>query len=139
MVRVLFSRSRLPGSYLIRWLTWSDWSHCALYDDTTDTVVEATWPGGVREVPLVDWILDKREWAYRDFAIWPREVIDIARTQVGKKYDWTGIFAFVLQREWQDDRAWFCSELIGWAAMTLLPWRPELVHRVTPQMLWGLR
>lgn len=32
--------------------------------------------------------------------------------QEGKPYDMTGIFAFVLDRDWQEDDSWFCSELI---------------------------
>jgi hypothetical protein len=36
---------------------------------------------------------------------------NFARAQVGKPYDKLAIFAFVINRNWRDDDAWFCSEL----------------------------
>jgi uncharacterized protein YycO len=33
--------------------------------------------------------------------------------QVGKGYDFTGLVAVPLLRDWQDENKWFCSELIA--------------------------
>ena len=36
-----------------------------------------------------------------------------ARSQVGKEYDWRGVFGIALapDRNWQDESDWFCFEL----------------------------
>lgn len=33
------------------------------------------------------------------------------KDQLGKPYDQLGIFAFMVNRNWRDESAWFCSEL----------------------------
>lgn len=34
--------------------------------------------------------------------------------QIGKKYDWLGICAFIFRkRNWQNPKKWFCSELVA--------------------------
>ena len=34
--------------------------------------------------------------------------------QVGKKYDYSGIYGFLTKdRDWQEDDCWFCSELVA--------------------------
>lgn len=38
-----------------------------------------------------------------------------AKMQVGTPYDWAGVLGWGLHRNWQDGRAWFCSELVAWA------------------------
>lgn len=35
------------------------------------------------------------------------------RAQVGKPYDVEGIAGFIVGRDWRDDSAWFCSELVS--------------------------
>ncbi len=32
--------------------------------------------------------------------------------QIGKPYDMTAVFGFMLNRDWREDDSWFCSELI---------------------------
>lgn len=34
------------------------------------------------------------------------------RSQIGKPYDVEGIAGFIFGRDWRDDSAWFCSELV---------------------------
>jgi len=36
-------------------------------------------------------------------------------SQVGKPYDWLGIFGYALRKDWETHNAWFCSELVAWA------------------------
>lgn len=43
------------------------------------------------------------------------------RAQLGKPYDKTAIGAFVLERDWQEPDAWFCSELMA-AALVECGW-----------------
>ncbi|MET4341925.1 hypothetical protein [Bradyrhizobium sp. RT9a] len=58
--------------------------------------------------------------------------------QIGKPYDMRAIAAFVARRDWQDESAWFCSELqaaalaaCGWFAT---PLATEFNH-ITPRDL----
>jgi hypothetical protein len=37
--------------------------------------------------------------------------LDFLYAQVGKRYDKLAIFAFIIERDWRDESAWFCSEL----------------------------
>lgn len=56
--------------------------------------------------------------------------------QLGKPYDWTAIFAFVVNRDWREDDSWFCSELII-AALEFAKIIRKLStssNRVTPEM-----
>ena len=44
------------------------------------------------------------------------------------------------RRDWQDDAAWWCSELIPWAAKQAGTdlFRPDALRRITPEHLWML-
>lgn len=67
-------------------------------------------------------------------------VIAAAESQIGRPYDWLGALGLALRRGWQDRRAWFCSELVAWAADAAgSPWfRRNRIGRVTPEHLWML-
>jgi hypothetical protein len=57
--------------------------------------------------------------------------------QLGKPYDRAAIVAFAVGRDWRDDRAWFCSELVV-AALEQAGIIPELCvlpSCITPQDL----
>ncbi|MCU1718681.1 YiiX/YebB-like N1pC/P60 family cysteine hydrolase [Pseudomonas sp. 5P_3.1_Bac2] len=138
-VRLLFSTSRYPFSLLIRASTWSRWSHVALVD--ADRVIEATALAGVRETTLAHAIARASDYCLVDLpAADAPAVIAAARSQLGKPYDWSAIAGLGLHRDWQDDDAWFCSELVAWAAhQGGARWlRPEALRRATPQHLWML-
>jgi uncharacterized protein YycO len=66
--------------------------------------------------------------------------IAAARSQVGKPYDLWGVLGLGIKRQWQDDGAWWCSELIPWAAKQAGTdlFRPEALRRITPEHLWML-
>ena len=70
----------------------------------------------------------------------PAEVINAARSQIGKPYDLTALFGLLMHRDWQEDDSWFCSELVAWAfSRGGSPlFRREVMHRITPQHLWIL-
>lgn len=137
-MRILFCRSRLPGSVLIRTVTWSQWSHVALVDG--NEVIEATWPA-VRVAPLAEVLAKHSDHIIVDLACHvPGDVIKAARSQVGKPYDLTALVGLVMHRDWQESDSWFCSELVAWAfAQGGSPlFRQDALHRVTPQHLWML-
>lgn len=56
------------------------------------------------------------------------------RKQLGKPYDRTAIWGFVSGRNWRDDDAWFCSELITRAGEMagILPWLYIAANKVSP-------
>ena len=63
-----------------------------------------------------------------------------AASQIGKPYDYTAILGLGLRRDWQEEDAWFCSELVAWAFQHAGEplFRAECLRRVTPQHLWML-
>lgn len=137
-VRLLFSTTENPFSSLIRAATWSRWSHVAIIEDG-DTVIEAAALHGVRRVTFVDAINRAKDAALVELrSADPAAVIAAAASQIGKPYDYTAILGIGLQRDWQEDDAWFCSELIAWAfdAAGQPLFRPDCMRRVTPQHLW---
>ena len=101
-------------SRLIRWRTWSDYSHAAwVFPD--HSVIEA-WKGGVTHAPgilaghaadtevhlfALDLTIEQR-WAIQDFLI----------RQIGKPYDYAGILGFLAAAKTENPNRWFCSELI---------------------------
>lgn len=138
-ISLLFSSSYSPAGALIRTVTWSRWSHVALV--AKDEVIEATPFYGVRQIKLDDAMNRARDSVLVELpARDPQLIIESARSQLGKPYDWTAVLGLGLRRDWQERDAWFCSELIAWAAAKAgEPWyRCESLRRVTPQHLWML-
>ena len=138
-IQLLFSTTRHPFSSLIRMATWSHWSHVALV--AGPHVIEAVALGGVRQVSKAYAIQRASDYCLVDLpAHNTQAIIDAARSQIGKPYDWTAVAGLGLHRNWQEDDSWFCSELVAWAAAQAgEPWfRPEALRRITPQHLWML-
>ena len=134
-VQVIFTRSHAVGSILLRAALWSPWSHCAIIDG--DEVIEAAAFGGVRVRPLADMLADATKHAIIELPGNAEAVIAAARSQIGKPYDWAGVLGFGFRRRWQDDDAWFCSELVAWAfAEAGTPLFRVEAHRITPQDLF---
>jgi hypothetical protein len=138
-ISLLFTNSRDALSLAIRAFTWSRWSHVALVDG--DRVIEALAPRGVQvndtdRVMMRSSAFELVDLPCRD----PEAVLTAAASQAGKPYDYTALLAMALRRNWQEEDAWFCSELIAWAfAQAGEPlFRPEVMRRVTPQHLWML-
>ena len=139
-MRVLLCTSKLPGAAIIRWLTGSRWSHCALVN-SMGYAVEAKWPrvrlthmdsianshtkSVVIDIPCSD---ETAAWAW-------------ATAQVGKPYDLTALVGWLSGRDWQEEDSWFCSELVAQAfAQAGSPlFRDGTLSRVTPQNLWMVR
>ena len=120
------------SSRLIRWFTWSDWSHVdfVLRDGR---FLGARLDGGVLIRPH-DYIRpSKFRYAYVEVPD-PRKVYGWATTQVGKPYDWKAIAGFLPRVEWHDPHAWFCSELVAAGfERAAYPIVDRASFRVTPQ------
>lgn len=136
-VQLLYTRSHSPASAGIRLATWGEFSHVAQVVD--DQVVEAVWKPGVRPDLLRNAIGRASRWAIVEYDHKnPEGMISAVRSQIGKPYDLTGALGLGVHRDWQEDDAWWCSELIPWAAEQAgEPWfMPHAMHRITPQHLW---
>jgi uncharacterized protein YycO len=138
MLRIAFCRGTSLPSRFIRVLTWSRWSHVALIDD--DEVIEAVWPrvGVTALSDLLSRYPEVRiaEWPTIDAA----PILAAARSQEGKGFDWKALIGFIFHRDWQQQDAWFCSELVAWsfAQAGVSLYRPDGLNRITPQHLWIL-
>lgn len=135
-IRLVFSNSKLPLSHIIRWVTWSDWSHVAILVDD-NLVIESTLShGGVKVCSLDEFKSRASEWAIFDIECKnPEGVVAAALSQVGKPYDWTGILGVGFHRDWQEDDAWWCSEFVLWAFDESgdPKIKKEAIRRATPQ------
>jgi len=106
-------------SRLIRWFTWSQYGHVAIYrrDRPAGNQIVESWRKGV----VTTWAWNDNHtpgtpvelYAYRDQP--EPAMVDNANTwldkQVGKKYDLRGIIRFVARCKSHIDNRWFCSEL----------------------------
>lgn len=138
-VSLLFCNARDPLSLAVRAFTWSRWSHVALIDGYC--AIEAQPGEGVviNDTEVV--LMRSREFELVELPCRnPEAVRAAAASQVGKPYDWSTIAGIALRRDWQQEDAWFCSELVAWAfAQAGEPlFRAECLRRVTPQHLWML-
>lgn len=112
-MKLILCSNHTLGSYTLRAVMWSRYSHSAVYDDATGLVYDSTLlQGGVKSSPWFDWAEH-----YPNREVRELNIIDVdgARAwldaQVGKPYDWTALAGMVVHRNWQEDDAWFCSEL----------------------------
>ena len=135
MIKIWFCKGVGPGSALLRIGLMSDWSHVAIEID--NIVYDATPIHGVSK-----WSVDEFVKKYQKCNFIAIEISNDLSTkcflenQLGKKYDWSAIFAFPFRASWNVPDKWFCSELAASALlhggfMVKLP-----THRVTPRDLW---
>ena len=131
MITLQFSAQKKPGSWLIQKATWSPFSHVDFVLNN-GKLLGARGVGGVqiRQAQHFDTVARFNIDA-------PETVLDLAKSQIGKPYDWAAIMGMVARHDWQDKNAWFCSELIAWcfqqAGFPLL--RSQQLQRITPRDL----
>jgi len=137
MMKLLFTRRRHIGSWFIRFVTWSEYSHVdiVLHDQF---LIGAIAPDGV----VLHNIDDRLAMASKALVMeLPVQSFDDAKnfalSQVGKRYDWWGVIGIGLKRNWQDDDKWSCAELAAAAAKHAgqKPFDSKFYHRITPQHL----
>lgn len=133
-VTLQFSTRPGLGSRLIRWFTWSEFSH-------VDFVLPGGWllgseaAGGVLKRPF-----DAENYLHAARFSVPScstNAIRFAETQIGKPYDFTAMLGFLSRRDWAEEGSWFCSELIYWSfeQVGFRPFRATQMNRITPQHL----
>ncbi|MFA6903334.1 MAG: YiiX/YebB-like N1pC/P60 family cysteine hydrolase [Gallionellaceae bacterium] len=137
-MKIIFCTSNKIGARLIRAVTWSDWSHVGIING--DEVIEAVYPR-VKATPLHEVIANHTRYCIVDIPC-PDEAaaIKAALSQIGKIYDLKGMLGLGINRDWQDDSKWWCSELVAWAILQggLRIFRDGVMHRITQQHLFML-
>jgi len=132
IIRLQFSsQSNNIFSTLVRWRDWSDYSHVDLIMPDGRLIgaysngVVIGYPHIVSNKIIVSIVVTQEQ---------ADKIYKGAMSQLGKPYDYAGIFGFVTNRDWQEDDSWFCSELIAWifkeAGINLL--RFDNISRISP-------
>ena len=137
MARIVIQLSTEKGftDKVIRWVTWSDFSHVDLV--LSDGSLLGARLDGVKIRPNgYAQFTSVQRWAVECSPEQARMIIEAATEQLGKPYDLRGILNMVLQRDWREQDCWFCSELVAWAfeqgGIPLLN-RCVSVRRIVPQ------
>ena len=137
-MKLVFCNSNLIGSWIIRKLTFSRWSHVAIVDG--DTVIEAVWPK-VRRVPLSHLLETHRDHEFAEVDVeFEPSALSFASSQIGRRYDWRALLGITTPtRDWERSDQWYCAELAA-AAINAGSRKPLFRDkaRVTPQMLYLL-
>lgn len=103
-------------SRLIRFRTWSEYSHIAEINEKTGEVIEAWHKGGVvrrsdyhegHTPGTVIELFDVDTTKVRKRCVW----VDLT-CEIGKDYDFDGILGFIIRRTRHNTEKWFCSELV---------------------------
>lgn len=124
-----------PGlsSAFLRLVMWSKWSHSAILDE--GIVIDATlMQGGVKAHTADDFFAKYPTYEVRDIEVDVDKARYWLQAQIGKRYDWTALLSFVVQRDWQKPDAWFCSELTE--ALISMFGKPRFrasAQRITPR------
>lgn len=139
-ITVVFTNSHKLLAPAINVVTWSKYSHCAIVRG--DRILQSTWgAGGVHETSLAALLEVSKNFTFKTFSVNNADAIyEAAASQVGKPYDKTALFGLPFHRDWQENDAWFCSELLAWAfneGGTPL-FNVESIHRITPGDIYKL-
>lgn len=138
-MEILLSRNHMPLSYLIRGVSWSEWSHCGvLLPD--NTVVEAKPIYGVVRRPIEHFVHDSSHYVQLTVECpYDSRGHEFALAQVGKGYDYRGALGIAFHRIWDEDDVWWCSELLEAVIQKAGRQRfrdPSIVKRITPQHVY---
>ena len=137
--KLLFTRSHRIGSIIIRFGTWSSWSHVDLI--IGDFVIGSTSDVGVNIVPMYDRLKHATDYQLMETTddltqAQHDQLKQFMISQLGKPYDWAGIFGLPLRRDWEKPDRWFCSEILAAGFNKIqYPLIKEETWRVTPQHL----
>lgn len=135
MIIIQFSATRGPLSRLIRFFTWSEFSHVDVVL-SSDFLLGAQWDGVKVRPPDYQAFSKTVRYTITLNAEVEQEVMAFLYAQLGKPYDKVAIFSFPFRKDWQDDGKWFCSELVAAAfAQAGVPLVHEAKNRITPRDL----
>lgn len=146
-MKLLFTRRRHLGSWLIRLVTWSEYSHVDILIGNTEAdafAVGAIAGRGVAVRNLSEVLAISSKATVMDLPVNSLEglngALDFLTEQLGKPYDWSGVFGIWAHRNWQEDDSWSCAELVAAVAAAggYQPFDNKFRHRITPQDLFML-
>lgn len=135
MVRLIFTRNDTIWSSLIRWAQWSEYSHVSVI--IGDDVISARFWGGVQREALSSLLAHASGYIVATVDASDKKRVEaFILGEVGKPYDWKAVIGIGIHRDWHDDKAWCCSELVA-AALEYAGTRvvSKQISRVTPQDL----
>lgn len=136
-MKILFTRRRAIGSWIIRFVTWSVYSHVDIILDD-ETVVGAIAGKGVCKTALSQRLAKASDAVMVTIPVeLNADVIAFISEQMGKPYDWFGAIGIGLMQDWQHHDKWSCAEFI-YAVMVqggYVPYDLKYYHRITPQHL----
>jgi hypothetical protein len=135
-LQLAFTASNSPFSWLIRFFTWSPYSHVDFYDQEAGILIGAIPLKGVVARPAEKVFRDSSKVAIYEVDVDSEVVSSIIRREIGKSYDWSAIFGFLFKRDWEKPDRWECSELVSYcvlkAGKVLFN---ERLNRITPRDL----
>ena len=112
-MRALFVTSDRLSSRLIRAADGGPASHCGVLLPSGGVLDSTFAHGGVRVRPLLDFLAGHQLVADIPLALPdPVGAIEWGLAQFDRPYDWTALAGMTLWRDWQQDDAWYCSELL---------------------------
>lgn len=132
-VNFIFGRSDKILSRLIRFVTFSRWSHCGLV--AGDWVYESIGNGGFVKTPLhVFKARYNQQWEVCEIPCISKDLCYTrAKSLLGSPYDYQGILAYLFRWDIQRINAWQCSEAMAYC----LGWiREDKLWRISPEYLW---
>jgi uncharacterized protein YycO len=135
-MKILFCKSNTLGGMLIRFFTFSKWSHVAI--ELGDNVIDSTFSKGVA--------VSSKESFYKRYDYIETIEVEVDKelsttfliNQIGKPYDWSALIALPLRNSWQNPDAWFCSELVAKTLAMGGKYFKAKASRITPEDLWKL-
>lgn len=134
-MKLVFARRHRIGSWLIRFGTFSQWSHVGLLDG--DTVYDATGARGVSRRPYAEFAAEYPTHEVAEVPCNDQAVREWADRQLGKPYDYSAIFGILFRTGWASEGKWFCSEFVEAAIQVggVKRFREDL-NRITPRDVW---
>lgn len=124
------------GSGFIRWFTFGKYSHVSLRFDMGDyeEEIEAIQGRGVvRHAPYTH---DEKDFEEMVVPISDTQSIEahiIAASLVGSKYDWKGIYGFVVRKKRHSPEKWSCQEIVAYVLLKVgYPLSRREPYRETP-------
>ena len=133
MIKVYFYSGSKIGDILIKFFTKSKFSHVAIEVD--NNIYEAWYKTGVRKF--------KTPGSYSEVieveGLKENDIKAFLEAQVGKPYDFKAIFSFMFRHNWEDLKAWFCSELVAMALKVgEFKGIPVNVSKISPGELYNI-
>lgn len=128
MLRIMLTTSDSWYSRVLAWIQHSPYAHASIVLPDGRLLDSNICPGVDLEGNVVKSGVAIREPDYQKFIAKlvitfpdaPDSITERALRNIGEKFDWTGLFYFLLpygyKRDWNETDGFYCSELITWCA-----------------------